>query len=318
MLVSVVIPAYNSEAFLEKTLQSVFSQTFRDFEVICIDDGSTDSTPQVIRKHGQSVRYVYQTNRGAAVARNRGIGMARGEFLAFLDADDRWLPDKLARQVRYLQENRDVAMVHSNVCVIDSRDSITKPCLPISERHRGFQIFTELYLGNFIATPSSVMVRRSCLDAVGNFDETMRCCEDFDLWLRIAANCKIGYQDVVMVKYRMHETNVSNDKMAMNITVKRVIDGIKVKYPEKVSSIPTEKMRKRVFDLNRWIGLGYFRQYDLASARKHFLGALKCRRTSIPLYIYLLSTFFGKDIIGMIRNVKKRRNSHRKGTVELA
>jgi hypothetical protein len=146
----------------------------------------------------------------------------------------------------------------------------------------------------------------------------MRCCEDFDLWLRIAANYKIGYQDVVMAKYRMHETNVSNDKMAMNITVKRVIDGIKVKYPEKVSSIPTEKMRKRVFDLNRWIGLGYFRQYDLAAARKHFLGALKCRRTSIPLYIYLLSTFLGKDIIGMIRNVKKRRNSHRKRTVELA
>ena len=122
--VSVVIPTYNCEQFLDRTIDSALRQTYQDFEIIVVDDGSTDGTQSLVAGYGKAVRYVYQPNQGASAARNTALSQASGEFIAYLDADDLWLPEKLARQVEFLDAHPACGFVHTEVSVIDEQDNV--------------------------------------------------------------------------------------------------------------------------------------------------------------------------------------------------
>ncbi len=304
MLVSVIIPVFNGEKFIKEALESVYAQSYKNFEVICVDDGSTDGSSEIIKRFRPSLIYQFQVNKGQSAARNAGIHLSHGDLIAFIDQDDIWLPDKLKLQVNYLLDHPDVAMIHSNISIV-TNGSVTAQELPIIERHRSFSIFDELYLGNFV-NPLTVVLRRECLNAVGLFNEGLRRGEDYDLWLRVAANFKIGYQDVVTGIYRMHGDNFSRDAVKMKIAVLNVLDKMKTSYPEHVSQIPKEKINNRYFKLNWSIGYEYFCNYDLANARRYFLNAVKFKKASIPLYIYILSTYLNVHMIERIRIMKRK------------
>lgn len=305
MLVSIIIPVCNGEKFMKQTLESVYAQSYKNFEVICVDDGSIDNTGTTIKDFDKRIIYYYsQNNKGQAAARNTAIGLSHGDLIAFLDADDIWFPDKLKLQIKYLLDHPDVAMVHSNISIV-TNGSITTRELPIIKRHRNFSIFDELYLGNFVNTPT-VVLRRECLNILGLFDEGLRRGEDYDLWLRVAANFKIGYQDVVTGIYRMHSDNISRDTIGMNIGVLNVLDKMKKLYPQHVSKIPKEKINNRYLRLSYSIGYEYFCKYDLVNARRYFLNALKFKKMSIPIYIYILSTYLNASMIDRIRIIKRK------------
>jgi len=206
--VSVIIPSYNSAKYLTDAVSSVLSQTFRDFEVLIIDDGSTDDTAGAISRYGQQVRYIRQLNAGVAAARNRGIQESSGRYVAFLDADDTWHQDKLEAQVKALRENPGYRACYTAFIVVNP--DLT-PLNVARSRRRAAALEDLLLRGNVIGSICSVICERSLFETTGDFDPTLSQCADWDMWVRMAALTEFLYLDVPLVTYRQHATNMSRN-----------------------------------------------------------------------------------------------------------
>ncbi len=190
-MISIIIPAYNSATTLPRCLDSVLAQTWRDLEILVVDDGSTDSTRQILSQYGPPVRYLYQENQERSAARNAGMRHATGDFIAFLDADDTWLPHKLARQMQAFQDDPQLDLVYAQAYLMDengTRLGITGSYPPL-EDHETF--YCRLLLGNLIPSPTPV-VRRSRCNAVEGFDPALRQGEDWDYWLRLVKDARVA------------------------------------------------------------------------------------------------------------------------------
>jgi len=206
--VSVIIPAYNQGHYLAEAIQSVLDQTHQDFEIIVVDDGSTDDTRQIAERFSDPrVHYVYQQNRGLSGARNTGIRHARGAYLTYLDSDDQFLPEKLNLLVTELEAKPEIGLVAGQAIPIDETGQrigkmFNKP-LP--------EDCADLLLGNPLHV-GSVMVRREWQETAGFFDETLRSYEDWDMWLRLAlAGCRMGWVARPVSLYRFHRAQMTRD-----------------------------------------------------------------------------------------------------------
>ncbi|MBS1811265.1 MAG: glycosyltransferase [Acidobacteria bacterium] len=206
--VSVVIPTYNSASYLIEAVESVLAQTYQDFEVLVIDDGSTDETEQIMRRYQAPVRYIRQQNGGVSVARNRGIAESRGRYVAFLDADDIWLPHKLARQIAALRQQPHDQVCYSAFTVVDFA---LNPIEVRRSQRQGSALEDLLTRGNVVATPSTVLCERTLFDSVGSFDPALSQCADWDMWVRLAARTEFLYLDEPLVTYRQHSNNMSRN-----------------------------------------------------------------------------------------------------------
>ncbi len=197
--VSVIIPAYNSAAYTVETVDSVLAQTYRDFEVIVVDDGSTDSTREALAPYAGCIQYVYKDNGGACSARNEGIRRARGEYLACLDCDDLWLPEKLEYSLPILEQDPGLGFVCSPCFTIGpTGELIGEVRYPFDQTNAYMNRLAE----NFVLAPTVVM-RRTCLERVGFFDERIFIPADWDLWLRLSRRFRVGYIDHPLSKYRL-------------------------------------------------------------------------------------------------------------------
>jgi glycosyltransferase involved in cell wall biosynthesis len=209
--VSVIIPTYNRALIIKDAIQSVLNQTFSDYEIIVVDDGSTDNTSNVVndmRSHSGKVRYIYQENKGRSAARNIGIRAARGNYVAFLDSDDMFLPEKLRVQLMTLKNNLDFGMVFSHVLRMDEHGNILEDINQGKEKLTGWIYPELLFIKKNIITIPSVMVRKRVLNEIGGFDESMHICEDLDLWRRIAMNHQILQMNepLAIIRHRMNES----------------------------------------------------------------------------------------------------------------
>jgi glycosyltransferase involved in cell wall biosynthesis len=205
-LVSVVIPTYNYARYLPEAIDSALAQTFTDREIIVIDDGSTDDTAQVVRRFGDRVIYEAQVNAGLPAARNRGCALARGEYLAFLDADDVWMPDKLERQLRTLRENPTAVMV----CGMMNRIDIDgKPLQGIKPGLWPGETAMEM-LERGTALPSTWVVRRSCFERTGGFDPNLTAMEDYEFAIRVANDGRVICLPGIFANYRVHADSFSH------------------------------------------------------------------------------------------------------------
>ena len=202
--VSIIIPTYNCDQFLGRAIDSALSQSYTDYEVLVVDDGSTDDTPNVVAPYGQRIRYFHQGNRGVSAARNLALSHATGEFVAYLDADDMWYPEKLATQVAFLDIHQDCGLVHTEVSVIDEDDKIihvhfnqeTKRSVPHGV------CLNDLLRRCHIQT-LTVLERRQCLDRAGLFDERLPIAQDYHHWIKVALHgSAIGYLSMPLAKYR--------------------------------------------------------------------------------------------------------------------
>jgi glycosyltransferase involved in cell wall biosynthesis len=193
-LVSVIIPTYNNGQYIQTAVDSVLAQTVSDYEILVIDDGSTDDTRLRLEEYAGKIEYRYQSNQERSAARNHGIRLARGRYIAFLDSDDWWLPHKLERQIAHAEAHPDLGLVYSWVNVVGETGEklrVSGTGRPSSEA-AGADLFRWLLLGNSVPT-LSVMVRRESLEAVGGFDESLTYIEDWDLWIRIASKYPVGH-----------------------------------------------------------------------------------------------------------------------------
>lgn len=208
-LVTVVMATYNMARYLPQAVASVLAQTYPAVEVQIVDDGSTDNTPEVTEQLQKDprVRAYRQPNGGQAKAKNQGVLRARGEYVAFLDADDAWLPNKLELQIPLLERDPDVGVVYSSIEYMDGNG--VRNGRPEARLYRG-AVSGQLLLENFVPFPTSV-VRRRCLDEVGLFDETFGMGIDYDLWLRMSARYRFDYVAEPTALYRVWEGQMSKN-----------------------------------------------------------------------------------------------------------
>jgi len=303
-LVSVVCPAYNCGQFMIPALESVFSQSYRPIEVIVVDDGSTDSTPELVQGY-REVRYLRQVNRGPSAARNSGIRAARGEYVAFLDLDDLWFPEKLSQQVAILGSCPD-----SGLCFADMRlfsegageesTMFQKYKLTVDyfgHEHVVTNAIAKLVAMNFIPT-SSVVARKTALAQAGGFDEKFRKAEDWDMWLRIALNHPIVYSPHLLTLKRVHEVNTSRDAEGMNIAALQVLEKLKRENQALLTKLGVDIISV-LRDGYRNLGYFYLRRISLTQAREAL-----CRSLLLGFQVralgYFLSTFLGPQLLATL------------------
>lgn len=218
MQISAIIPVYNRPEKVRRAVDSVIAQTYSPEEVLLVDDQSTDSTPEVLAdisiRYQNSIRVLQHCeNRGVAAARNTGISAASAEWIAFLDSDDEWMPDKLQKQVKFHREHPELKISQCDEIWIRKGKHVNKRRI---HRKKGGQIFKES-LKLCLVSPSAVLMHSSLFEEIGDFDESFPACEDYDLWLRILRKYAIGYlNEPLLTRYGGHEDQLSSRYWGMD------------------------------------------------------------------------------------------------------
>lgn len=300
-LVSVIIPAYNAERFIADAVRSVLDQSWRELEVIVVDDGSTDGTADRVRPFlaDPRVRYVRQENAGPAAARNRGIELAHGDYVAFCDADDLWLPAKLERQMP-LFRNPAVGLVY---CLGDQFTDSGGPVTlgaPLPPQ-RG-KTFWEVLAGNFLMLPTAV-VRRQCLEHVGGFDAALRTAEDSHLYARLAHEYEFDYVDEVLFRRRVHADSLSL-RPDIAPTTLEALRRIAELYPE--CSLRTSRRMRRIYAARaRESGFDALHAGRAAQARRELWQACHYRPRRISNWVWFALSLVPAPLLRTLRRLKR-------------
>ena len=211
--ISVIIPTYNRSLTVGKAIESVLQQTYRDFEIYVIDDGSTDNTWDALAPYREYVFYEYKENGGIASARNRGLELAKGDYIAFLDSDDFWKPEKLQRQLECFSKHPEYGLVATR-CITNRVDNDFNSISIRKIRRSGKSgwVYPALFCRNFLRT-SSVMVKKECFQDVGKFDEAFPRCEEIDMWLRLSKKYPVGFINDTLTVYTRRPKETRHNKV---------------------------------------------------------------------------------------------------------
>ena len=309
-LVSVTICCYNSERYIVQTIQSVLDQTFTDFELIIVNDGSTDRTEEIVLGFADPrIRYEYQENRGLAATRNRTLELARGKYVAFLDHDDLWMPDKLALQISLMGTREDVAVVYGNAATIDADGNI------ISERYNDFRIadgnvFTDLLIYDFINWQTVVM-RRSVLEDLGGF-RPYDIVEDYDVLLRSALGHTFVGIDQVVAQYRRHASNSSHNSMKLWLELLELKEYWLAHLPEPYKEL-RPSLQRDIAWLHYSIGMGLYRVGNIQTGKAHLRRAWSESKYRYELWIiltHILGDVLGADLYRGLVKFRHRWLAH--------
>lgn len=256
--VSIIIPVYQSVNTIAEAIKSALNQTFKEIEIIVVDDGSTDELDKEIQQFGDKITFVKQKNQGAAASRNNGIKHSSGEIIAFLDADDIWLPEKLALQLPLFQQNPKVGVVFGNAHFLSDGKIQPKTYFDLYTPFRG-SIFPELFARNFIPM-SSVLVRRQVLEQVGLFDESVYCVEDYELWLRIAKFWKFDYIQNQVAVYRISPQQISKNYIKAAVSLLQVKESIYQSCFELFDGVDNNILERGLYNKYLKLALCYMRE----------------------------------------------------------
>lgn len=307
--VSVIIPAYNCERFISTAIESVLNQTYKDYEIVVVDDGSTDKTAEVIRRYtnNNDIRCVYQLHNGPSKARNAGILNAKGLYIAFLDQDDAWLPDKLKMQISFLEKNKDVGLIYTDTYILDDKsfadlNAQNKRSFQIRCPHRG-RVLQDLFLENFIST-STVIVCKKCFEKVGMFDLSLPPVADYDRWLRIATLYDVDYIEKPLVKYRDHSGGISRNTILMATNIIRTLNEIVAEYPI-IKDMLGDRANKRLSQFYVILGKLYLTKGSFKKALYNFSVSFKLTK-SLFLPFSILFSFLGDYMKNILRHIKSK------------
>jgi glycosyltransferase involved in cell wall biosynthesis len=277
-MVSVIIPAFRAAGYISDTLSSVFTQTFTDFEVVLVNDGSPDTLRliEALAPWRDRLIYIEQENAGAGAARNAGLTVARGELVAFLDADDRWLPGFLESQVRFLEQHPACEMVYADARMTGDTPLAGKSFMATTPSE-GPVTFQSLLTQRCTVLTSSVVVRRAAIEAVGRFDASLRRGQDFDLWLRLAhRGVQIAYQREALIERIVRADGLSADPVTELERAIRVLKGIGTKLT--LDTAEGEILQRQITSLASVLelerGKRCLRAGRFDAARQHFQGSL--------------------------------------------
>ena len=278
MQVSVIIPTYNHCDYVLQTLESVFAQSFSDYEVIVVNDGSPDNTSHVLAPLVQQgrIRYIEQTNAGQAAARNKGLAQATGEFIAFLDDDDLWPPDKLQWQVEFLQGHPDTIVVAGSVQFVDAQGNAMEE----EYFHQRPVTFETLFHGSPFASPGQTLIRAADIKEIGGLNENLWGVDDYDLWFRLSRRGKIAVANQLSLLYRVHPTNASKNAGKM-------FDNCLGMVKTHLKQAPASQRARLSRNIYRWLYPGLGRR-ALMDIRIHKLKAFPAVLKDIPYFFYFI------------------------------
>lgn len=299
-LVSVVIPVYNGERYLENAVRSVLAQTYRKFEIVAVDDGSTDGSRRILELYRDYIRICEQPNSGVGVARNRGILEARGEYVAFLDQDDWWLPEKLAAQIEELERTK-AGLVHTRTLYFDEQNQVfTEGLDPTANpaKYVGW-CYGELLFGNAICN-SSVMVRRELFARIGLCDVRIEgnSVQDYDLWLRLARVAPFAFVERPLTVFRLHPLQGTSNR---RLILREQIKVLSWHLPH-ISGIQRKKVVDRLAELSDLLARYELDYADRRAARRAFRNALFWS-PSLRRFVLLMITFMPQAWIDRLREV---------------
>ncbi len=299
--VSVIIPAYNCARYLPSTIESVLKQTYRDLEIVVVDDGSTDGTEAVLQSFGSSVRYLKGCHKGPAAARNHGIQASGGDYVAFLDADDWWLPEKLQQQLAEFEKDEAVGMVFSDVQVHFDDGTEIASFLSSRPLASGGYVFDQYIKSKFILT-STVIVRRSCLERVGLFDESMLSLEDCDLLLRLCYEYKVASVPSPLVHRRQRAGNLtSNEDLGSQYSIR---------FHEKALGLPNlspgriREIQRQLSVAYLWRGVYCLSQGQMNECRRNLLLSLKNDWNNRGALQTLIGSYIPAGLLNRLRHWK--------------
>jgi len=314
--VSIVIPTYNAASYIGETLDSVFEQTFADYEVIVVNDGSPDTVElePALGPYLSRIRYIKQENLGAGAARNEGLRSAQGEFIAFLDADDLWLPNYLEEQLKFLCEN-DYDLVCADAMHFGDSPLAGKTYMEVfmeTASQAGEVTFLGLVSAEQSLITSGIVARRAPIIEVGLFDEGLRNSQDFDLWLRLVRHgSRLAFQRQLLLRYRCHENSLSGDEINRTARQLRVYDKVESSLdltPEERPAILSAIERRRAL-LEFELGKLYLEKGDFEKCRAAFSKADSWRRSWKTAVAVLLSRWSP----GFMRAIHLRRLRRMRG-----
>jgi glycosyltransferase involved in cell wall biosynthesis len=286
--VTVIVPAWNCPRLVVEALDSVRAQTFTDYEVIVVDDGSTDQTPEVLRRYGDDwpeMRLIQAEHKGLAAARNRAIAEMRGQYIALLDADDLWLPDKLRRCMDFLAENRHLSIVYTPMAPIrmdgTRMQGHSKPC------HAG-QLTEKLFQSIFVHDPAAVFHRR-VVDTCGGFDESLPVCVGHEFWLRVSTQFEFGLIDEPLALRRWSQESLTRSNRSRGRKIKAGMLAGFYKDPEQRRMLNVPRARKRLAKVHYAAGKILLQEHRAREARRYLGRALHYKPVYVkawPFYVF--------------------------------
>ncbi len=303
--VSVIIPAYDSEKFISETIMSVLNQTYKDYELIIVDDGSTDNTAAIVKRYvslHNNIRYIYQPHHGQSEAKNIGIRESKGEFIAFLDHDDIWLPNKLEKQIKALSPS-NYKIICCDMQLYENGELISGSALErlgFKYIRSGF-VYNEI-LWNCFLFSSTVLLNRDCFRTVGVFNGYYKMAEDYDLWLRMAKIYPISFMNERLVMRRLHAHNLSKNMFFSWSSLILLFTSLLAE--ESLGRKEKLIIKKRLSEFYFDIGYYYWDKENLFLARINYLKALSYKN-DIALRYRILFTYLPRNLIRGIRKIIK-------------
>lgn len=260
-LVSVIIPNYNYARYVREAVDSVLAQTYPNIEIIVVDDGSKDESKEILQNYGDKIKLIFQKNQGVSAARNNGIRQSKGEFIAFLDADDAWLPQKVEKQVERFLSDDSCGMVHVGVQDIDADGKSLQTHLDGLEgdvSHELLLFMRPVILGG----GSGIMIRREILKEIGGFDPRLSTSADWDVVYQVSNRYKVGFIGEILLKYRMHGSN-------MHGNIPRMEREMMLCFEKAFDGNPSVNRQKCYGNLHRTLAGSYFYAKQYAQFVRH-------------------------------------------------
>lgn len=290
--ISVVIPTHNRAHLIGQAIDSVLAQTYKDYEIIVVDDGSTDNTRELLSEYWDSISYIYQENQGASAARNTGIKVAKGNYISFLDSDDWYLPNRIEKHVEILEQFNDISIVYSNFSQADANGNILKREAVAQSQLRSGYIFEEVLLRKaMFGNVQTWTVNRKCFEEIGYFNTELKMSEDRELSLRLAKKYKIYAIKEPLVVIRQIPSSLGRCSAKEREYYRfKFLDILFDEFKDDPVVLANKK--KVIADYYFMAGLGYIKEENNSEAQRRFLTSLSYNPFHLRSYIYFLMTFF--------------------------
>ncbi|WP_052446513.1 glycosyltransferase [Geoalkalibacter ferrihydriticus] len=294
--VSIVIPTFNNEEYILDALESVINQSYKNIEIVVVDDGSTDGTQYALEKYKNKIKYIYQKNRGVSAARNKGISVSTGDFICFLDSDDIFEKNKIEKQLKIHKENEQLCVSYTDMAIFNGGKNFEKSYHKKNNMNcqSGF-IFKNVVLGNIIST-ITVMIKREVFNNVGLFDESLNIGEDYDMWLRIASQYEVGYVPEVLSFYRRGHQSLTTRKPTSTFREPVLVSIIKKHLAlnkDLKKQIPIVKLRRRLFQPYFDSGWSQYHAGNFFLSFNYFKAGLRYWPLNLKTYFYCIACLVG-------------------------
>ncbi|HXF58608.1 MAG TPA: glycosyltransferase [Candidatus Saccharimonadales bacterium] len=302
-LVSILIPVFRRVTFLCGAIESILAQNYPNKEVIVLEDGSREAE-DVIRQFGDDVRYIWQPNQGVAAARNTAAQAARGAWIALLDEDDIWLPEKLMRQMELVSRFPSLGVVHTNYFWLRSDTPEERPFPLVASVPSGW-VTRELFLERFSLLPSSAVIRKDYFHRVGGFNPAYRLVDDYDFWLRLSHHCQFGYLATPLTLYRVDSQGGSSDRQRTALENVAIRHAFLRANPELCRTWPRHLVNNALHRVHLTCARRHLWADDIATARAHFFKAWTWKPSHLGSLVYGLACLAGPIAVRPLRAIMR-------------